>query len=201
MTGKTKYAAMDIYESNDESVGYLYGSNQVAFIYTAPWNRSKDERSFDDNELIGLAKEFLNDVYPEGWNEGLTESIAPGLNDGEYTVTFSRNAYGYRLFDNVSVEIQRNGFVFSYNGRRFGCLEVFEKAYSEEEIEAAKNSIIEMIHTYELDVIQFSEPQIEANPAGEVFVTITVKAREITESGSVLTTVDSISTPIRVPEK
>ncbi len=201
LTDSMKYGAMDIYETDKESVGFLYHSDQVAFYYDTDSYSVDRTRDYEMDELVSIAASFLYTAFGEGWDEGMSPSIREREGYGGYELAYTRHAYGYTLYDTVSVTINGEGRVVGFNGVKFGILKDFTKKYSEVEIEQAKGAIIQKIDSFGIEDARFSTPAIEANPSGEAYLIIYVEARETDARGSTFDTVDSIATPLRLSDQ
>ncbi len=198
LTDSMKYGAMDIYETDDESVGFLYNSDLLAFYYDTVGHTAQRERIIGDDELTGIAKGFLDTWFEDGWDDQMVPAVQTRQGSACYDVSFKRYAFEYSLFDYISVTINGEGKVVGMNGSKFGILKGFETHYTKEEIEAAYEAVIEKLKSFEVNIVR-TTPSIQANPKGEAFLVVSVSSRDPDKNGNVYDAIDVIATPIRVP--
>ena len=95
------------------------------------------------------------------------------------------------------VTLNGEGKVVGFNGKKFGILKDFKGNYSEEDVESAKQAIIDKINSFPTEIVGVGKPLIEANPSGEVFVTLNIETRERNSGGKEYTAIDTFTTPLR----
>lgn len=142
------YSSDDVYDTyRDVTAGhkvYEFWSGTTVLRgmmdYTVcDWSSSKQVAKSEE-ELIGLAKEWLAEIYGENFNNYTYESIEYWNSDHLYHVTFWRYIKGYKIDDPIGVRLTGNGDIISYNARARGVYDNFD--IDPKEVAAAKEELL-----------------------------------------------------------
>ncbi len=171
------YSAYDFYNSKNEEIGVLRGTDLVCFYF----NREAEDESKSwprGTDAETLAASFLTTMIGSEIFSEFECTSAKRDTSGVYyyAVYFARATHGYQTDEKVAVFLDRSGKVVAYNGYNLCKYDSLKKKFNAEKIERAINALTSQLATYEtkLKNMEVSEPIITTNINGDLYLQVLV---------------------------
>ena len=101
---------------------------------------SSKQTSKSEEELIGLAKEWLVEIYGKDFKNYTYQSIEYRNTSYLYDITFWRYIKGYKIDDPIGIRLTGSGDIVSYHARARGIYNDFD--IDPKEVAAAKEELL-----------------------------------------------------------
>ena len=171
------YSAYDFYNSKNEEIGVLRGTDLVCFYFnreaideSQPWPKGTDAEA--------VAASFLTTMIGSKLFSEFECTSAKRDTSGlyYYVVRFARTTNGYETDEKLTVYLGSTGKVVAYNGYNLCKYDSLKKKFNAEKIERATNALTSQLATHEtkLKDMKVSEPILITNANGDLYLQVRV---------------------------